>query len=93
MVPDGDVVLDVELHPAIGVDDRAVLHVDAAADADGGDIAANGDMVHDRALVAERDIPADIGRRRNINLFTENDAVGKVGEVKHGWDCTARARG
>lgn len=84
-VADADVVFDVHRHASIGVQHGAILNVAASTDGDGGDIAANDDVVHDGAVVAEGDLAADVGRGGDIDVFAETNAVGQINEIElHG---------
>lgn len=65
------VVADVQGFVGIGVKDGAILDVDPLADADGGDIASDDYVVHDRAPVADLDVAADIGCGRDEDVTAE----------------------
>ena len=77
-VADHDVVADVVRHAAVAVDDGVVLHVGAASDRDGGDVAADDGVEPNAGVGTGGDVADDRG------VVSPVRAVAVAGEQRHG---------
>src|SRR5262249_26820562 len=82
-VADADIVGDIQIDTGLRVNDRAVLNVHAAPDANRRDIAADHDVMHDGAIVAEGHLAADVGSRRDIDVAADGRRDHAMGVVIH----------
>ncbi len=59
-VADADFVGDIQRRSVRCVHDRTILNIDPGPNANGRDIAADHDVVHDRGLVADDDVAPNV---------------------------------
>ncbi len=88
-VTNADLILDIQRPSVRRVNNRPVLDIDASSDRNRRHVTANGDVVHDRALVADRDLTANICCGGDVDVLADGGAD-DIRFFAHAGNCSVR---